>query len=52
MRFYKLHETVLVKMMAAVLMLNTKRTLILHSEVPVPHTYTHMYISVFFATDT
>ena len=52
MRLYKLHNIVLVKIMAAVLVLNTKRTLILHSEAPVPHTYTHMHISVFFASDT
>ena len=53
MRFYKLHKIVLVKIMAAVLMLNTKGTLSLHSEASVPHTCTHMDISVFFlASDT
>ena len=43
MRLYKLHNIVLVKIMAAVLVLNTKRTLILHSEAPVSHTYIHKY---------
>ena len=52
MRLYKLHKIVLGKIMAAVLVLNTKGTLILHSEAPVPHTYTHMHILVVFASDT
>ena len=52
MRLYKFHNIVLVKIMAVPLVLNTKRTLILHSEAPVLHTYTHMNISVFFASDT
>ena len=52
MRFYKLHKIVLVKIMAAVLMLNTKETLILHSEASVPHTHIYAHFSLFFGSDT